>query len=294
MPPDRTWTGCRRLVYDRAAEPMLGELGRPLPEEGAGTRAAVEGLLDVPGQRPSAASAGPRFFRFVIGGSTPAALAADWVVSLLDQNAFVRASSRFADAAETVALDWLRELVGLPPDWGGALTASATFANFTGLALATHWWAERHGVDVTSAGLAGLPRMPVLSGGHLHPSARKALQMLGHGKDMRSRCSPATRSAGSTWRRCGGGWASSMGSGRAGRHRGRAQRGRVRPAGRPRRPGRGVRRLAAHRRCVRPVRGALPSHRPPDRGNGQGRLHRRRCLQVAQRTLRAGSPSSGA
>jgi glutamate/tyrosine decarboxylase-like PLP-dependent enzyme len=171
-----------RPVYDRAAEPLLGELGGALPEEGAGTQAAVETLLRV-GTATATASAGPRFYHFVIGGSTPAALAGDWVVSLLDQNAFVRASSRFADAAETVALDWLRQLVGLPEGWGGALTASATFANLSGLALATHWWGERHQVDVTSAGLAGLPRMPVLSGGLVHPSARKALQLLGHGKD---------------------------------------------------------------------------------------------------------------
>ena len=53
----------------------------------------------------------------------------------------------------------------------------------TGLALATHWWAERHGVDATADGLVGLPRMPVLGGGYVHPSARKALQMLGHGRD---------------------------------------------------------------------------------------------------------------
>jgi glutamate/tyrosine decarboxylase-like PLP-dependent enzyme len=66
---------------------------------------------------------------------------------------------------------------------GSALTSSATFGNVTGLAMATHWWGERHGVDVTSSGLAGLPRMPVLGGGHVHPSARKALQLLGHGKD---------------------------------------------------------------------------------------------------------------
>jgi glutamate/tyrosine decarboxylase-like PLP-dependent enzyme len=171
-----------RLVYDRAAEPLLGELGGPLPEEGSGTGAAVERLVRI-GTATATASAGPRFFHFVIGGSTPAALAADWVVSLLDQNAFVRASSRLADAAETVTLDWLRQLAGLPPGWGGALTASATFANLTGLALATHWWAERHGVDATSSGLAGLPRMPVMSGGYVHPSARKALQMLGHGRD---------------------------------------------------------------------------------------------------------------
>jgi glutamate/tyrosine decarboxylase-like PLP-dependent enzyme len=172
----------QRLVYDRKTEPLLDELGGPLPEQGVGTQAAVETLLRI-GTAIATASAGPRFYHFVIGGSTPAGLAADWVVSMLDQNAFVRASSRFADTTETVTLDWLRELVGLPPGWGGALTASTTFANLTGLALATHWWAERHGVDVTSAGLAGLPRMPVLSGGYVHPSARKALQLLGHGKD---------------------------------------------------------------------------------------------------------------
>jgi glutamate/tyrosine decarboxylase-like PLP-dependent enzyme len=171
-----------RLVYDQAAEPLLKELRGPLPQDGAGTQAAVATLLRV-GTATATGSAGPRFFHFVIGGSTPAALAADWTVSTLDQNAFVRASSRLADTVETVTLDWLRDLVGLPAGWGGALTASATFANLTGLALATHWWAERHGVDVTSAGLFGLPRMPVIGGGYVHPSARKALQMLGHGKD---------------------------------------------------------------------------------------------------------------
>jgi glutamate/tyrosine decarboxylase-like PLP-dependent enzyme len=171
-----------RLVWDSAAEPLLGDLTGALPEQGVGTLAAVERLLRV-GTASATASAGPRFFHFVIGGSTPAALAADWTVSLLDQNAFVRASSRFADTTETVVLDWLRDLVGLPDEWGGALTASATFANVTGLALATHWWAERHGVDATADGIVGLPRMPVLGGGYVHPSARKALQMLGHGRD---------------------------------------------------------------------------------------------------------------
>ncbi len=171
-----------RLVWDSATEPMLHDLAGPLPEQGYGTLPAVETLLRV-GTATATASAGPRFFHFVIGGSTPASLAADWTVSLLDQNAFVRASSRLADAAETVALGWLRDLVGLPSQWGGALTASATFANVTSLALATHWWAEQHGVDATSQGIVGLPRMPVLGGGYVHPSARKALQLLGHGKD---------------------------------------------------------------------------------------------------------------
>jgi glutamate/tyrosine decarboxylase-like PLP-dependent enzyme len=171
-----------RPVLDRSALPLLAELRGPLPDKGEGTVAAVERLLRI-GLATSTASAGPRFFHFVTGGVTPAALAADWTASLLDQNAFARASSEFGTDAETVVLGWLRELFGLPAGGGGALVASATFANFTGLACATHWWGSRHGVDTTVDGLAGLPRMPVFSGGYVHPSARKALQMLGHGRD---------------------------------------------------------------------------------------------------------------
>ncbi|HYN93891.1 MAG TPA: pyridoxal-dependent decarboxylase [Pilimelia sp.] len=171
-----------RAVHDPAAMPLLAELGGPLPAAGAGSAAAVARLLRV-GTAAATASAGPRFFHFVTGGATPAALAADWVAGLLDQNAFARASSELATEAEAVALGWLRELFGLPAGWGGALVQSATFANLTSLACATHWWGERHGVDTGRVGLAGLPRMPVLSGGYVHPSARKALQTLGHGRD---------------------------------------------------------------------------------------------------------------
>jgi glutamate/tyrosine decarboxylase-like PLP-dependent enzyme len=171
-----------RKVFDGAAASLLGTLGGALPEHGAGTAATVDRLLAV-GTAAATASSGPRFFHFVTGGATPAALAADWIAGLLDQNAFARASSAFAHEAETVALDWLRSLFELPAGWGGALVASATFANFTGLGCATHWWGERLGADPVRDGLAGLPRMPVLSGGYVHASARKALQMLGHGRD---------------------------------------------------------------------------------------------------------------
>lgn len=175
-----------RPVHDHATTPLLAELsavgdGPGLPDKGEGSRAALHRLLRI-GTAAATHSAGPRFFHFVIGGATPAALAADWTASLLDQNAAFRASSMLATEVETIALRWLRELVGLPNSFGGALVASATFANLTGLAAATHWWGERHGVDVAADGLAGLPRMPVLSGGYVHASARKALQMLGHGR----------------------------------------------------------------------------------------------------------------
>ncbi|HET6533773.1 MAG TPA: pyridoxal-dependent decarboxylase [Actinoplanes sp.] len=171
-----------RKVFDAAAATRLTELGGPLPEDGVGTAGAVDRLLEI-GTAAGTASSGPRFFHFVTGGATPAALATDWTAALLDQNSFARASSMFGTEVETVVLDWLRALFGLPPGWGGALVASATFANFTALGCATQWWGERLGADPVSDGLAGLPRMPVLSGGYVHPSARKALQMLGHGRE---------------------------------------------------------------------------------------------------------------
>ncbi|MBB3726458.1 pyridoxal phosphate-dependent decarboxylase family protein [Nonomuraea dietziae] len=171
-----------RPVHDHSADHLLDLLEGPLSEEGEGTMAAVEQLLAV-GTEASTQTSGPRFFHFVVGGATPAAQAADWVTSLLDQSSGLHLTSPLAARAERVALDWLKDLFGLPPAYGGVLTPSATFANLTGLACARQWWGERHGADVTSQGLAGLPRMPVLAGGYIHPSSRKALQMLGVGRD---------------------------------------------------------------------------------------------------------------
>jgi glutamate/tyrosine decarboxylase-like PLP-dependent enzyme len=179
-----------RLVLDSAARPMLHELAGAgagpagdLPEHGMGSAEAVRRLLRI-GTATATASAGPRFYHFVIGGVTPAALAADWITSLLDQNAGMRASSELAHELETIALDWLRQLLRLPVGWGGVLTSSATLANLTGLGAATYWWGERHGRDVAADGISGLPRMPVLASGLVHPSARKALQLLGHGNTV--------------------------------------------------------------------------------------------------------------
>ncbi|WP_153530501.1 pyridoxal phosphate-dependent decarboxylase family protein [Actinomadura macrotermitis] len=171
-----------RKVHDRDADALLEELGGPLPEHGAGTLDSVERLVRV-GTGAATHSSGPRFFHLVVGGSTPAALAADWTASLLDQTAGLWASSPFAARAETVALGWLKELFGLPASFGAVLTPSATFAHLTGLACARSWWAEQHGVDVSAQGLAGLPEMPVLSSGLVHVSTRKTLQMLGCGRD---------------------------------------------------------------------------------------------------------------
>ena len=154
--------------------------GGGLPEDGDGALAALAELVE---RSVSATrSSGPRFFHFVTGGTTPAALGADWLTSLLDQNSFSAVSSPYGAELEDVAIRWLLDLYDLPGDWGGVLTTGATMANFVGLAAARRWWAERHGVDIDERGFAGLPEVSVFSTPYIHASAHKALAMLGIGR----------------------------------------------------------------------------------------------------------------
>ena len=82
-----------------------------------------------------------------------------------------------------MAIDWLKDLFGLPAEWGGALTTGATGANFAGLAAARQWWGEQHGRDIGAEGLAGLPPVPVLSSGFVHPARSRRWRILGLGRE---------------------------------------------------------------------------------------------------------------
>ena len=170
---------------DRVRPPGPGEPGEALagalPDDGIGSLAALRELIEA-ADEGATRSTGPRFFHFVMGGGTPAALAADWLTSALDQIAFNWVSSPFAMRLEQISVDWLKQLFGLPAGWSGVLTSGATTANFTGLAAGRRWWGGEHGVDVEEAGLSGLPPVPVLAGGYVHASALKALAMLGIGR----------------------------------------------------------------------------------------------------------------
>lgn len=171
----------RGPVREQAADAAARSFRGSLPDEGSGTLAAVRQLLEQ-GTHAHVRSGGPRFFHWVIGGSTPAALAADWFAVLIDQNAGGWDMSPIGTQLEELSLAWLQDLFGLPPEWDGVLTTGATTANFTALAAARQWWGEQHGVDVASEGLAGLPAMPVLTSGFVHASSLKALAMLGVGR----------------------------------------------------------------------------------------------------------------
>ena len=123
-----------RAVRNPRAEEVATSFDAELPEDGVGALQALEELLG--GIDGALHSAGPKFFHFVNGGTTPAALGADWLTSTLDQNSGAWVATPLAGRLEQVAVGWLKELFGLPPAWGGVLTTGATMANFTALGCA--------------------------------------------------------------------------------------------------------------------------------------------------------------
>ena len=122
------------LVRSPGADAAAMSLRATFPEDGDGALVAIDELVRA--SDGALRASGPRFFHWVIGGTTPAALAADWLTSAFDQNAAAYDSTPLGTRCEEIAIDWLKDLFGLPPSWGGVLTTGATMANYTALAAA--------------------------------------------------------------------------------------------------------------------------------------------------------------
>ena len=168
-------------VRTSEAETAAKSLRGPLPNDGDGALAALSDLAAA-GRAGAIRSAGPRFFHFVVGGTTPAALGADWLTSAIDQNTGMWAASPWGAEVEVIAIDWLKELFELPSTWGGVLTTGATMANFVGLVCGRRWWGLEQGVDIDDLGVGALDPMPVFSSGYIHAASIKALGMMGIGR----------------------------------------------------------------------------------------------------------------
>src|SRR6516164_832520 len=140
-------------------------------------------ILDELGSPATMGIAGPRFFGFVIGGSLPAALGANWLASAWDQNAGLFAATPVSATLEEVSLRWLLEALALPAGCGGAFVTGATVANFTALAAARHAVLQRAGWDVEAKGLFDAPAIQVVVSQEAHPSLIKSLGMLGMGRE---------------------------------------------------------------------------------------------------------------
>jgi glutamate/tyrosine decarboxylase-like PLP-dependent enzyme len=161
-------------THDRTERPQ------PVPEHGSGLRAALTEFTArwEPG---FSGSAGPRYLGFVVGGSTPAALAGDWLTSAYDQNT-VTVKDSSASALEHETVGWLRELFGLSTQHHGAFVSGATMSNLVGLTVAREWLGERRGISVAEAGVGALGEVAVFSG-EPHSSVYKALSVLGIGRN---------------------------------------------------------------------------------------------------------------
>ena len=160
---------------------LADRLGGPMPAQGRDPALVVRELAAAAGPALVATS-GPRYFGFVVGGTLPAALAADWLTSTWDQNAGLRVMSPAAAIVESVVAAWLLELFGLPPTAGVGLVTGCQMANFTGLAAARGAVLARAGWDLEAEGLAGAPPIRVLVGAEAHATIYTALRYLGIGR----------------------------------------------------------------------------------------------------------------
>jgi len=172
----------RAMVPTAEAVRKLSALRGPLPP-GATSAETVLHLLHEFGSPATMAKTNGRFFGFVTGDCLPAALAASWLVSAWDQNAAHHVQSPVAAELEETAMEWVRDLLGLPKGTGGAVTTGATMANFSCLAAARHTLLKRAGWDVDAEGLFGAPLITVVVGEEVHQSVIKALGMLGLGRN---------------------------------------------------------------------------------------------------------------
>jgi glutamate/tyrosine decarboxylase-like PLP-dependent enzyme len=161
---------------------LRAAFGGALPEQGEEASAVIERLArDADGGLT--ASAGPRYFGFVIGGSHPVAVAADWLASAWDQNCGLYATAPAVSVMEETAGGWLRDLFSLPPQSSVGFVTGCQMANFTGLAAGRHAVLEHAGWNVEQRGLYGAPEIHVVLGEEAHVTVFSALQFLGLGRE---------------------------------------------------------------------------------------------------------------
>jgi glutamate/tyrosine decarboxylase-like PLP-dependent enzyme len=170
----------RRVPASASVDKIVTALGPALPD-GPSDPAKVVDLLAQAAEPGLVATPSGRFFGLVIGGSLPAALAADWLVSAWDQNAVMLASSPAHAAIEDLASAWLLDILDLPVESAVGCATGATMANFTCLAAARDATLNGIGWDVRTRGLTGAPPIRVLVGAERHDTVDLALHYLGLG-----------------------------------------------------------------------------------------------------------------
>jgi len=176
----------REVAPEADALVGLARLREKFPEKATDARDVLK-LLDEVGSPATVASTGGRYFGFVIGGTLPAAMAANWLAGAWGQNVALRVMSPVAAELEDVVLGWICDALQLPADCEGGFVTCATAANFSALAAARTALLAREGWNVEDDGLFGAPPIEVIVGEEYHASMQKALSMVGFGKNRVTR-----------------------------------------------------------------------------------------------------------
>ena len=172
--------GERPIRAPASVAELRAALGGPLPDEPRDPIEVVEALAAAAEPGVVGIPSG-RYFGFVIGGALPAALAADWLTSVWDQNAGLVVCGPSAAVCEEVAGRWLEELLGIPETASFAFVTGCQMAHVTCLAAARHEVLRRVDWDVEGRGLAGSPPIAVVTGSRKHVTVDRALRLLGLG-----------------------------------------------------------------------------------------------------------------
>lgn len=171
----------RPVAPTAASVARLRELGGRVPD-GPTAPAELLSLLDDVGSPATVATTGGRYFGFVIGGTLPAALAANWLAGAWDQNAAMQVMSPVAAKLEEIVRGWVLDLLGLPTASAAGFVTGTTMANFSGLAAARSALLHRAGWNLEDDGMFGAPPIQVVVGEEVHVSVLRALTMLGLGR----------------------------------------------------------------------------------------------------------------
>jgi glutamate/tyrosine decarboxylase-like PLP-dependent enzyme len=172
----------RPVAPDGAGLAGLDRLDEPIPER-PGDPAETIALLDEAGSPATMASASGRFFGFVIGGSLPVAVAANWLAGAWDQNAALPVMSPIAARLHEVVTGWLVDLLGLPPGTAAGFVTGAAMASTAALAAARDHQLARVGWDAQAKGLFGAPEVTVVVGESAHSTLVKGLGLIGLGRE---------------------------------------------------------------------------------------------------------------
>ncbi|MBH0129153.1 pyridoxal-dependent decarboxylase [Salinibacterium sp. NK8237] len=170
----------RHVGSQHGRDEMMANLHTPLAETGEDPSAVID-LLASQADVGMTACSSPRYFGFVIGGTQPVALAADWLVSTWDQNAGIHVISPFSSAIEEIAAEWMLELLDLPRKSSVGFVTGGQMANFTCLAAARHNVLRRVGWNVELDGVAGAPHVNLVVGAGAHVTIDVAFRYLGYG-----------------------------------------------------------------------------------------------------------------